>query len=129
MPKIQDENRAKKILWLCASYFFFIVILYIALASIKFGSWSFKSSDTYFRIFENIVVGLTIFRSWRVVVRIFLILQILLLINIFIGGYGLKIINSMSLIVLFYADFAVNEYMNLKKHITTPCTGFAGPGH
>ena len=118
LPKVQNEIVAKKFIRLCAIYFLLIVTLDLVLASINFGTWSFKSSNTYFRILENLFVGFAIYRYWRTVVRIFLYLQIILVAYIFIGGHGLKIINTMSLIVLFYADFMIGKYVTIRNHIT-----------
>jgi hypothetical protein len=128
LPKIINEADAKKIVKMCAMYFFAIVTLYLIFAITNYGEWSFKSSNTYFRIFENLFIGFSIIKYWRTVVRIFLYLQVILLIYIFIGGHGLKIINTMSLVALVYADFAVAKYIKYRGHITSPFTGFAGPG-
>jgi hypothetical protein len=119
IPKIHNSTSAQRITRLCATYFFLIVTLYLVT---NFGEWSFKSSDTYFRISENLLVGFSILKCWRTVVRIFLYLQIILLIDIFIGGHGLKIINTMSLLVLFYADYGVAKHQEFKGHITSVST-------
>ena len=118
LKQIRDENGAKKILKLSVIYFFTLTMLYCIFALTEFGAWSFKSSNTYLRIFEVLFTGLSISLSWRVVVRILLYLQILTVIYIFIGDHGMKIINIMSLIVLFYADLSLSNYFKMGRHIT-----------
>jgi hypothetical protein len=114
IPPMRNEIEAKKIAKLCAIYFFVISALYIIFALIQFGTWSFSSSNTYFRILENLFIGFAIIMSWRTVLYILLCMQILLLTYIFYADLNLKIINIMSLVVIIYALFAVYKYYEMK---------------
>ena len=122
LPPMRNESEAKKIAKLCARFFFIISSLYIIFALIQFGTWSFNSSDTYLRILGNLFFGYAILRFWRTVLYILLCLQILTLTHIFNADLNLKIINTLSLIFIVYALFAVYKYHEIKNHISSQCT-------
>ena len=117
LPTIQNEIEARKTVKFCAIYLFVVSSLHIILALIKFGAWSFNSSDTYFRILENFIFGFAILRFWRAVLFILFFLQVLTLAHIVISDLNLKIINTISLVVLIFASIAVYRYHEIKNHI------------
>ena len=114
IQKMQNGFDSKRILKICRVYFFSIAVLYLLFAISGIGMWSLKSSSTYFVIIENIFIGYAIFKYWRTVLRVILVMQILLLVRIIIGDLGLKVINSMYLIVLIFANIALTKYRIIK---------------
>jgi hypothetical protein len=99
-----DLNRAEKIRKFSTIYFAILTGLYFLFAFFKFGSWNFSNSDSWLRISEVLFMTISVHQSWRAVIRILLILQIILVIYIFAGDHGMKFVNTISLVVLFFVD-------------------------
>ena len=114
IPSMRNEVETRRVIRICASYFFVVSALFLIFALTQFGAWSFRSSDTYFRILENLFFGLAIIKSWMTVLYVLLCLQILLLIWIFTADLDMKIINTLSLIIMLYATIAVYKYNELE---------------
>jgi len=113
---IYTLKRDEKIRKLGAIYFLLLAVLYIVYASIEFGGWGFNNSDTYVKICEAVLISIILKKAWYGIIRLVLILQIILLLYIFIGGYGGKVISVLSLVVLFLVDFSHNYFTKSRSH-------------